>query len=435
MSPVLPLLLLIIIIIVAAKAAGALVSRFGLPAVLGELSAGLILGPTFIDILHFPLFQSHGGPHPPPGEVINLLAEIGVILLMFVAGMETDLEELKRVGKVAFSAAIGGVLFPGVGGALVASAFGFPLWDSVFIGTVLTATSVSITAQTLMELGSLKSKEGSTILGAAVIDDVLGILVLSIVVAFAAGSAGGAGAHGGGEAGGLGPGAIVLIVVHMIGFFVVAWFLGRRTFEWLAEKMARLPVSQPLLAFVIVTAFTYAFAAEWLGEVAAITGSYMAGVLFAQTRFKHRIEEAIQPITYTVWVPIFFINIGLQANARELDATLGWFTGVIIAVAILGKLLGCAGFSWLMGFNTIEGIRVGTGMISRGEVGLIVTQVGLSMGIIGPQMFSVMVIMVLATTLVTPLLLRLVFPHRPHPEQPDVYESISHLEMEEDEED
>jgi Kef-type K+ transport system membrane component KefB len=432
MSPVLPLLLLIIIIIVAAKAAGSLVSRFGLPAVLGELSAGLILGPTFLNILNWPVFQSHGGHHPPPGEVINLLAEIGVILLMFVAGMETDLDELKRVGKVAFSAAIGGVLFPGVGGALVAYGFGYPLWHSVFIGTVLTATSVSITAQTLMELGALRSKEGSTILGAAVIDDVLGILVLSIVVAFAAGAAAG---HGGGEANGLGAGAVLRIVLHMIGFFIIGWILGRKTFEWLAEKLARLPVSQPLFAFVIVTAFVYAFAAEYLGKVAAITGSYMAGVLFAQTRFKQRIDEAIHPITYTIWVPIFFINIGLQANGRQLDRTLLFFTLVIIVVAVLGKVVGCAAFSWMVGFNTMEGVRVGTGMISRGEVGLIVTQVGLSMAIIGRELFSVMVIMVLVTTLVTPLLLRLVFPRRPpRPDRPDVYESISHLELEEQEE-
>ncbi len=428
MTVVLQLLLLISLIIIAAKVSGSIANRFGMPAVLGEISAGLILGPTVFNILEYPLFQSQGGHFPPPAEIVNVLAELGVILLMFVAGMETDLAGMKKVGKVAFSSAMGGVLFPGVGGALVALAFGFPVWESVFIGTVLTATSVSITAQTLMELGSLRTKEGSTILGAAVIDDVLGIIVLSIVIAFAVGAGPG---HGGGEAGGIGGMQVVWILVRMTLFFIVGWFLGRKTFDWLSEKIARLPVSQPLLAFVVVTAFLYAFAAEHFGKVAAITGAYLAGVLFAQTRFKQRIDEGIHPITYTVWVPIFFINIGLQANGREIwTSGLMPFALVIVVVAIAGKVLGCGSFAMMAGFSAKESLRVGTGMISRGEVGLIVTGVGLSQGIIEIELFSVMVVMVLVTTLVTPLLLRFVFPRGRPPTDKDVYLSVGHLEME-----
>ncbi len=430
MSHLLQLILLIALIITIAKAAGSLATWFGQPAVLGEISAGLILGPTVLNILSLPIFQSTGGHHLEPGEMINIMAELGVILLMFVAGMETDLTEMKRVGKVAFSSAIGGVLLPGVGGALVAWLFGFPLWESIFIGTVLTATSVSITAQTLMELGSLRTKEGSTILGAAVIDDILGILVLSFVVAFAASSM--AGHVGEAAAGGMGAGKILGIILRMVAFFVIGWILGRKTFDWLTEKIARLPVSQPLLAFVVVTALLYAWGAEYLGKVAAITGSYMAGVLFAQTRFKQRIEEGIHPITYTVWVPLFFINIGLKADGKEIwYSGLMWFAAVIIFVAIVGKVVGCGLFAWAAGFTPKEGLRVGTGMISRGEVGLIITTVGLSQGIIEPNLFSVMVVLVLVTTLVTPILLRMVFPRGPKKDHPEVYFSVGHLEKEE----
>ena len=191
MSHLLQLLLLLAFVVLAAKLAGALANRIGQPAVFGEILAGLILGPTVLNVLGWPVFQdgaatAHGVAAVPLLGVVRDLAEIGVILLMFIAGMETNLDEMRRVGKVAFWSATGGVLLPLAGGALVAQAFGFPLfWTGIFIGTILTATSVSISAQTLLELGQLKSREGSTILGAAVIDDVQGIVLLSLMMAFA----------------------------------------------------------------------------------------------------------------------------------------------------------------------------------------------------------------------------------------------------------
>jgi Na+:H+ antiporter len=423
----LQMLLLLAVILLAAKGAGALSVRLGQPAVFGELVAGLLLGPTFLDLLGRRMFQAVSGPGSPPpdlGGVIHDLAQIGVILLMFVAGIETDLEEMKRVGKVAFWSAAGGVALPFGLGVLCGRSFGYSWVESIFIGTVLTATSVSISAQTLIELGALRSREGTTILGAAVIDDVMGIIILSLVIAFT----------GTGISAGAAPGApeILLVCLRMAVFFGAGWLLGRRYLDWAAERVRRLPTSQPLLAFVLLVAFLYAFAAEYLGRIAAITGSYLAGLLFAQTRHKAEIDRGIHPVTYSLFVPVFFVDIGLQANGREIFAS--WrdalFCVLVILGAVLGKVIGCALLARLTGFTGKEAMRVGIGMISRGEVGLIVAGYGLAAGVISRGVFSTMVAMVLATTMMTPLLLRRVFPERPAgPRKPKpVFESVSHVE-------
>jgi Kef-type K+ transport system membrane component KefB len=402
MTHLMQLLLLLTLIIVAAKLAGALANRIGQPAVFGEILIGLILGPTVLDMLGWPVFAgmpdpAHGSEHTPLIGVVRDLAEVGVILLMFIAGMETNLDEMRRVGKVAFWSATGGVVFPLLGGAAVATAFGLPLWwEGVFIGTILTATSVSISAQTLIELGQLKSREGSTILGAAVIDDVQGIILLSLVVAFSRAS------------GSVDVGEVALVVLRMVAYFAVAIFLGRY-FSAICDWADRLGVSQGLLAMVVAVALVYAWAAEAGGGVAAITGSYLAGVLFAQTPYKHRIDAGVHPLTYSMLVPVFFISIGLATNGRELGERVG-FTIALLVVAVATKAFGCGLLARAAGFDTQESVRVGVGMISRGEVGLIVAGYGLAHGIIGRDVFSASVLMVLVTTMITPPLLRMVFP-------------------------
>jgi Kef-type K+ transport system membrane component KefB len=394
MTHFLQLLLLLTLVIAAAKLAGALANRLHQPAVFGEIFVGLVLGPTVLDVLGWSIFSASLLPQ------IKDLSEIGVLLLMFVAGLETDVDEMRRVGRVAFWAAFGGVVLPLAGGAAISIAFGLPLfWEGIFIGTILTATSVSISAQTLMELGALRSREGSTILGAAVIDDVMGLIALSLVVAFAKASDSGINLL-----------EIGLVAVRIAVFFVAGVAAGR-WFTPILRWAARLDVSQGLLAATLVIAFVYGWAAEYLGAVAAITGSYLAGVLVAQTPFKTRVDEGIHPLTYSMFVPVFFIGIGLQANGRELGEHVG-FTIALVLVAIAAKAVGCGVFARLFGFNTQESIRVGVGMISRGEVGLIVAGYGLANGLIGQQVFSAAVIMVLATTMITPPLLRLTFPQR-----------------------
>lgn len=391
---VLQLLLVLAVIVVASKAAGVMSTRIGQPAVFGELLIGLLLGPSLLNLLHF-----------FPGEaaesllfIIKDLAQLGVIFLMFLAGLETNLAEMKRVGLAAFNGALGGVLLPFGAGTAISLAFGFPVKESVFIGTVLTATSVSITAQTLLELGKLRSKEGTTILGAAVIDDVMGIIVLSLVVALSSREMAGSSTAGN----------VVWIVVKMLLFFLVSIAVG----QWLLARVTRwvqkLPASEAVFAFAIVVMLLYSWGAEALGGVAAITGAYIAGLLYAQTQFKHFIEERVQITAYGFLVPVFFVSIGLEANARELGGSL-LFTGLIVASAILSKIIGTGLGTWLSRFTPLEAIRVGVGMVSRGEVALIVASVGLGYGVIDEAIFSIMVIMTLVTTLVTPVLLRFAF--------------------------
>lgn len=422
MTHPLQLLLLLVIIIVVAKSAGAISSRLGQPAVFGEIAIGLILGPTLVNMLGLPFFSevfSHGGAaaeHPSLLGVVTDLAEIGVILLMFVAGMETDLERMRKVGTVALSSAVGGVVLPMLGGIAVARLFGLGWAESVFVGTILTATSVSISAQTLMELKALRSKEGATIIGAAVIDDVLGVIILSLVIAFS--MVGGGGARD-----------VAVTVLAMAGFFVISILLGMKYLEKATKWVCKVPASQALMAFVLAVTFFYAWAAEYLGQVAAITGSYIAGVLFARTKFKEKIDESIHPITYSMFVPVFFVSIGLRANGRELGGEV-LLTILIVFVAIVAKVLGCAIGARAAGFSSIESTRVGVGMISRGEVGLIVASVGLTYGIIEQDLFSMMIIMVLVTTMITPLLLRRVFPKIKEVHAERIFESVAHVEDE-----
>jgi Kef-type K+ transport system membrane component KefB len=360
-----------------------------------------------LNVLAWPVFASPADAAGVPLiDLVRDLAQVGVLLLMFVAGLETDLVMMRHVGKVAFWSAFGGVVLPMVFGAMTAVAFGLPLyWEGIFIGAILTATSVSISAQTLLEIGALRTREGSTILGAAVIDDVMGIIVLSLVVAVA--KASGAGLN---PSTSLGASWTELgIVVVRVTLFFTAAIAARRLLSPALRWASTLGVSQAVLSAGLVIMFLYAWAAEYVGAVAAITGSYLAGVLIAQTEFKKEIDAGIHPLTYSIFVPLFFISIGLEANGRELGPRV-MFTVVLVLVAIVAKAVGCGVFARLFGFSTHESVRVGVGMISRGEVGLIVAGYGLANGLIGSDVFSASVLMVLVTTMVTPPLMRLVFP-------------------------
>lgn len=404
MNHILQLLLLLSFIIVAAKAAGALSTRIGQPPVFGKLLIGLILGPSLLNILGWPVFAANPAElnFIPLQNIIHDMAQIGVILLMFIAGIETDIKEVRKVGNTAFWAAAGGVILPMGIGAWASRLFGYSWTESIFIGTILTATSVSITAQTLLELNALKSKEGSCILGAAVIDDVMGIIVLSMVVAFSLNPI---------LSGNASDGAVstVFLLFQIALFFTLSIIIGQRYFEKIIKWASRLPASQIVLAVSLVICFVYSFWAEYAGKVAAITGAYIAGVLLSRTSFKEQILKEARIFSYPLFIPIFLIDIGLQANARQLTSGVT-FTLVIIAIAVLGKVFGCGLGARLSGFNFKESLRVGAGMISRGEVGLIVASYGLSHAVIARDIFSSMVLMVLATTLITPLLLRFVFP-------------------------
>ncbi|WP_054493733.1 cation:proton antiporter [Ardenticatena maritima] len=389
MSATLVLFLTLSIVLLTAKGLGWLSTRFDQPAVLGELLAGLILGPTVLGLLGWPIFAEH---HETMQETFHLLAELGVLVLMFLAGLEIEPEEFFRSGAVAVWAGVSGVVVPLVLGALLALLFGYPGLEAVFIGIILTATSVSISAQTLMELGYLRSKVGIALLGAAVVDDVLGILILSLFVALA-----GAGSTGAG---------LVWLVVRMVLFLVGGYVVGRAVLPRFVEWMDEIPLAESMVAAVLAIMFIYGWAAETLGAVAPITGTFLAGLILTQSRLQHKIADRLFPIAFGFLVPVFLVNIGLNANLRVLNQQQWLFGGLLVLVAVLGKVVGCGVGARLGGFEPRAAFQLGVGMISRGEVGLIVATIGLSQGVIGADIFAVTVLMVLATTLLTPPLLR-----------------------------
>lgn len=391
MSSTLQLLLSLGIIIFAAKAGGLLATRLRQPAVLGELLVGLLLGPSLLNLFGLPVF--HDG-HTE--ELIHELAELGVIFLMFVAGLEVDVNEMLRSGKVAMFGGVLGVIVPLVLGTGVALAFGQALLPSIFVGLILTATSVSISAQTLLELGMLRTKEGLGLLGAAVVDDVVAILCLSIFLALT-----GTGASGSTN--------VFVVIILMALYLALGIGIGARFLPRLTNRIERLPVSEGLMAWVIVSTLIYAWAAEFVGQIAAITGAFLAGTFFGRTHLRDDIHRGMHTITYAFFVPIFLVNIGLRANLRELDTAGIVFSIALIGVAIISKVVGSGLGARLGGFDNLAAFRVGLGMVSRGEVGLIVATIGLGAGLVTSQEYSQVVVMVLATTLVTPVLLRWAF--------------------------
>jgi Kef-type K+ transport system membrane component KefB len=392
-SEELQFLIVLAIILVAAKGSGMLAVRLGQPAVLGELAAGVILGPTAIDLFEFGFLSS---PHVESS--IDLLATLGVVFLMFLAGLETDLEEVNKVRGVAILAGTLGVVSPLLLGTLGSLPFDFSVKEALFIGIILAATSVSISARTLMELGVLQGRQGVSILAAAVIDDVLVILVLSFFVAF-----------GVDDGGGGGIGEVLLIIGRVLLFFGVALVVGRFVLPPLARWSANAPMSESVLVTAIVVTLLYAWFAEYVGEVALITGAFLAGVFLRPTEVQRIINERMRALAYAFLVPIFFVGVGLSADAGSFDASDILLVAVVCVIAVISKLVGCGLGAFLAGEGVRSSVQIGTGMISRGEVGLIVATVGLDKALIDTDLFSVMVLMVLVTTLVTPILLKIVF--------------------------
>jgi Na+:H+ antiporter len=400
----LQILLFVALLILLAKAVGSLSARVGLPVVLGELMAGVILGPTLLDVWRLPWFSAAAHSEAAlalslPG-VVKVLAQLGVVILMFLAGLDTDIEMMRKSVGPAFWSACGGVALPFAGGIALARAVGFGWREAVFIGTVLTATSVSITAQTLMNLDQLRTKVGTTILGAAVIDDVLGLLVLSFVIAAEGHSAGSQGSAWSGMA---------VTLVRATLFLGLSFWLGPPLMRKLFDRHDRFREPHTSVAVALGTCFIFAFLAEYGGGMAAITGSYLAGLFMATTSGRERLVEDIRSMSNSFFAPLFFVSIGLEINARELGGRFGFFA-LLFLIAVAGKVLGCGIGAWFKGMKGRDSLAVGVGMIPRGEVGLITASIGWAAGLISPEVYSLVVVIVLATTLITPFLLRFCFP-------------------------
>lgn len=389
MTEFLQLALALVILIAAAKLGGYISLRLGQPSVLGELIAGLILGPSLLDTLHHSPFTSQH-----LDETIALLAELGVLLLMFLAGLELHIKDLAKAGKVSVLAGTLGVIFPVAMGFGLGRIFGMDDLPALFVGLVLAATSVSISAQTLMELGVLRSRVGIGLLGAAVFDDVLVILGLSILLALT------------GEGGGLA--AVGLVLLRMALFLGIASAVGM-LLPRLTRRVDHLPISQGLVAFVLITLLLYAWAAEALGSMAAITGAFMAGLFFARSPQREQIQAGVSVLAYGLFVPIFFIHVGLGVDTHMMAGQALWLIVAMIAVAVVSKILGAGLGARLAGFSNLESLQLSAGMMSRGEVGLIVATLGVSQGLLSSQVFSGTVAMVIVTTLLTPPALRYLF--------------------------
>ncbi len=361
----------------------------GQPSVLGELLVGIILGPSIINVLNLPFIEHE------LTETIAKLGELGVLLLMFLAGLELHLGEMRKNLRVAAFAGLMGVFWPVLLGWGAGLLFGLNQPAAIFLGLTLGATSVSISAQTLIELKALRTRVGLSLLGAAVFDDILIILLLSVFLALQG---------GGGSAS-----DVLWIVVRMILFLVTSVAFGLWILPWVIRRFSKLPISQGLLTVSLVIMLTYGIAAEYFGGMAAITGAFLAGLMLARTHEKERIETGMHALAYGLFVPIFFVNIGLSIDLREFQLQSLLFTVVIVLVAIIGKWAGSGWGARLGGLSRHESIQLGAGMISRGEVGLIVASVGIRDNLVTAREFSAIIVMVLVTMLITPPILRNLF--------------------------
>lgn len=392
-TPFLNFIAALSIIIVVAKASGYLSTRLGQPSVLGELIAGIILGPTILDMFHiWPIFSED----EHLSESIQLMAELGVLLLMMLAGLELDLKGLLGSGKTSGLAGTLGVVVPLLMGYGTARLFGLDNASSFILALSLAATSVSISAQTLMELNVLRSRVGLALLGAAVFDDILVILLLSVASIFVGGVAGGFS-------------EVFVIVIRIILFLAIASALGFWLLPPLTARVNRLPISQGALAFVLVATLLYGWSAEAIGGIAAITGSFLVGLFLSRSPLRGQLETGVSALAYGFFVPIFFVSIGLEVNLRAISGSAWIFAIAITIVAILSKIIGSGLGARISGFTNLESLQVGIGMVSRGEVGLIVAAFALANGLLTQDDFSIAVFMVIIATLVTPPLLRLSF--------------------------
>lgn len=396
-NPVIELFLALGIIIAAAKVAGTVARWLGQPRVFGELLAGVVLGPTVLNLMHWGVFADL----EHLDQTVHELAELGVLFLMFNVGLDVHLKELLSVGRVAVLGGTAGALLPVAMTLPLAAAFGFSGEVALFIGVTLAATSVSISAQTLLELGVLRTKEGFALLATALIDDVLAILLVSFAVA----------TTGSGSAD---PGALGLILLRMALYLVaalaVAWFVVPRFVNWLANR-PETSAAYGIPAFAVFAALMFGWSAEALGGVAAITGAFLAGLGFsrANSEVKTKVGYAMRDISYAFLVPIFFVSVGLSTDLRQISADILPFTLILLLVAAVSKIIGSGAGAMLGGFEWRQAARVGVCMISRGEVGLIIAAVGLSLGVFSETLFPALFLVILLTTVLTPPLVRWAF--------------------------
>ena len=388
------------LILFSAKILGVLVRKIGIPQVVGEILAGLLIGPNILGLVD-------------KSDVTVYMAEIGVIMLMFVAGLETSIKDIKESGATALLVASMGVLVPLVGGYLLYSCiYGFGAVGSdsflaaLFIGTIITATSVGITVEVLREMGKLKTKVGTIILSAAIIDDVIGIVLLSFV----------SGMKNGQSA----PVSVIINTMLFFAFSIVVGIIIYHVFKWLDKKYPhRRRVSIFSLAFCFIMSY---IAEEWFG-IADITGAFIAGVIFCNIKDSEYIARRIDINSYMIFSPIFFAGIGIR-NQILIDNEMLFFSVFFVIIAMMSKIIGCGFIAKCRNFSTRDALRIGVGMMARGEVALIVAQKGVNSGVIDSKFFTAVILLIMVSSVVTPIVLKFLY-KRDEQEQSDLAQSPS----------
>lgn len=374
------------IIIVFAKIFGLIAKKLRAPQVVGEIIAGLLIGPSLLGIVQL-------------SDFISQMAEIGVILLMFSAGLETNLKDLIKTGPKAFAIACAGVFVPLVGGTLLYMAFyGMAPWGSekffsaVFIGVIMTATSVSITVQSLKEMGKLKGEIGQTILSAAIIDDVIGIIVLTFVIGFKNPDS-----------------QPIRVVIMTVLFFILAAGVGFGIYKLFKLADFKYPHTRRIPILGLGLCFIFAWLAEKYFGIADITGAYVAGIILCSLKDSEYIAEKMDTNSYMLFGPIFFASIGLKTDIRDFDATIALFCVGFVLVALACKIIGCGLISKVLRFKWGDCLKIGVGMMTRGEVALIVAQKGLAVGMVESKYFVAVIFLIIVSSISTPIILKALY--------------------------
>ena len=374
------------IIVVFAKVFGLIARKLKAPQVVGEIIAGLVVGPSVLGIVKL-------------NQFLDICAGLGVVLLMFSAGLGTNLKQLLHTGVKALLIACAGVLVPLIGGTLLYmcfygfSAIGTPqFYTAVFIGVIMTATSVSITVETLKELGKLKTELGTTILSAAIIDDVIGIMVLTFVIGFKNPDSN--------------PGFVALSTLAFFALSVVLGFVIYKAFKIIDKRW---PHTRRIPILALALCFGLSYVAEKVFGIADITGAYVAGIILSKLHDSDYIEQKMDINSYMIFGPIFFASIGLKTEISGFTWELLLFSLAFVAVALVSKIIGCGAMSRLCGFKGSDTLKVGVGMMTRGEVALIVAQRGLTEGMIGSQYFTSVILLIIVSSILTPIVLKLLY--------------------------
>lgn len=377
------------IITVSAKLLGLAARKINVPQVVGEIIAGLIIGPSVLGLVG-------------QTDFLTQMAEIGVILLMFSAGLGTNLRDMVKTGPLACLIAVAGVAVPLIAGTLLymlfygVSAVGSPgFYKALFIGTILTATSVSITVKTLDELGKLKSPLGTMIVSAAIIDDIIGIIVLTIVIGLGTGSGGGS--------------EIFTVVGRTVLFFAFSLIVGFLLYKLFKKLDSRYKHTQRIPIFGLALCMGLSYISEKYFGVADITGAFAAGIILCNIKDADYIEEKLNINSYMLFGPVFFAGIGLKTNITQISGDIILFSIAFVLVALIAKIIGCGLTAKCCRYSTMDSLKVGVGMMTRGEVALIVAQKGLAVSIIGSEFFTPVILLIIISSILTPILLKLLY--------------------------